>query len=143
MKGSQGVRRPRERGQVIALLVVLTVGFVTLAGLVDDGGRALSARARALDEAQAAARTGAQQLDLTLLRENGTIQLDSATASQAASQYVATTGDTAAVSVSGDAVRVTVSVSVRTQILGAFGVRTLTVSAHADASAEASTGKAS
>ncbi len=127
--------RRTERGQVIALLVVVTVGLISIAGLVDDGGRALSARARALDEAQAAARTGAQQINLTLLRQNGSVELDAAAATRAADDYLSTTGDRGFAAVSGDTVYVTVTVSVATQILGAFGVRTLTLSADADASA--------
>jgi putative Flp pilus-assembly TadE/G-like protein len=132
--------RGRERGQVIALFVVLTVGFVAIAGLVEDGGRALSARARALDEAQAAARTAAQQVDLTALRAKGTIELDKAAASQAGYQYLASVGDKGSVTVAGNSVHVDVSISVPTQILGAFGVSTLTVSAQADAAAEAGGG---
>lgn len=127
--------RRTERGQVIALLVVVTVGLIAIAGLVDDGGRALSARARALDEAQAAARTGAQQINLTLLRQNGSMELDAAAATRAAVDYLSTTGDSGAAAISGDRVHVTVTVSVATQILGAFGVRRLTLSADADASA--------
>jgi hypothetical protein len=130
-------RRSRERGQVMALFVVLMVGFVAIAGLVDDGGRALSARARALDEAQAAARTAAQQVDLTMLREKGTIELDNAAASLAGYQYLASVGDEGSVTVAGNSVHVDVTVSVPTQILGAFGVSTLTVSAQADAAADA------
>ena len=53
----------------------MTAGFIAIAGLVDDGGRALSGRVRALDEAQAAARAGAQQINVTLLRE--TVRLSS------------------------------------------------------------------
>jgi hypothetical protein len=124
-----------EHGQVIALLVVVTVGLIAIAGLVDDGGRALAARARALDEAQAAARTGAQQINLTLLRQNGSLALEAAAATRAAEDYLSTTGDRGTAAISGDTVHVTVTVSVATQILGAFGVRTLTLSADADASA--------
>jgi hypothetical protein len=134
-------QRADERGQVIALIVVLTLGFIAIAGLVDDGGRALTARTRALDEAQAAARAGAQQIDLVLLRENGVIVLDAGAAARAAETYLSTTGDSGTATVTGDIVRVTVRVSMPTQILGAFGVRTLSVSADAVASAEAGTSR--
>lgn len=136
----RAARRRGERGQVIAFLVVMTAGFIAVAGLVDDGGRALSGRARALDEAQAAARVGAQQINLTLLRETGSIELDAQAAVQAADQYLTAVGDAGAVTVSGNSVHVTVTVHVPTQILGAFGVKTLTVSAEGDASAEQGTG---
>ncbi len=134
------VRRRGERGQVIAFLVAMTAGFIAIAGLVDDGGRALSGRVRALDEAQAAARVGAQQINLTLLREDGSVELDASAAVQAADQYLATVGDAGAVTVSGNSIHVTVTISVPTQILGAFGVTNLTVSAEGEAAAEQGTG---
>jgi hypothetical protein len=139
-KPRRGVRRRSERGQIIAFLVAITAGFIAIAGLVDDGGRALSGRVRALDEAQAAARAGAQYINLTLLREDGSVELDAAAAVQAADQYLSTVGDAGAVTVSGNSVHVTVTVNVPTQILGAFGLTNLTVSAQGDATAEQGTG---
>jgi mannitol-1-phosphate/altronate dehydrogenase len=138
-EGRSAARRRGERGQVIAFLVVMTAGFMAIAGLVDDGGRALSGRERALDEAQAAARAGAQQINLTLLHESGAIELDAPSAVQAANKYLSTVGDAGVVTVSGNSVHVTVSIKVPTQILGAFGVKTLTVSADGEAAAEQET----
>ena len=140
-KPRRRARRRGERGQVIAFLVVMTAGFIAIAGLVDDGGRALSGRVRALDEAQAAARAGAQQINLTLLREDGSVELDAPAAVQAADQYLATVGDAGVVTVSGNSVHVTVTVNVPTQILGAFGVTNLTVSAEGEATAEEGSGQ--
>ena len=140
-KPRRRAQRRGERGQVIAFLVVMTAGFIAIAGLVDDGGRALSGRVRALDEAQAAARAGAQQINLTLLREDGSVELDAPAAVQAADQYLATVGDAGVVTVSGNSVHVTVTVNVPTQILGAFGVTNLTVSAEGEATAEEGSGQ--
>ena len=140
-KPRRRARRRGERGQVIAFLVVMTAGFIAIAGLVDDGGRALSGRVRALDEAQAAARAGAQQINLALLREDGSVELDAPAAVQAADQYLATVGDAGVVTVSGNSVHVTVTVNVPTQILGAFGVTNLTVSAEGEATAEEGSGQ--
>ena len=140
-KPRRRARRRGERGQVIAFLVVMTAGFIAIAGLVDDGGRALSGRVRALDEAQAAARAGAQQINLTLLREDGSVELDAPVAVQAADQYLSTVGDAGVVTVSGNSVHVTVTVNVPTQILGAFGVTNLTVSAEGEATAEEGSGQ--
>lgn len=140
-KPRRRARRRGERGQVIAFLVVMTAGFIAIAGLVDDGGRALSGRVRALDEAQAAARAGAQQINLTLLREDGSVELDAPAAVQAADQYLATVGDAGVVTVSGNSVHITVTVNVPTQILGAFGVTNLTVSAEGEATAEEGSGQ--
>lgn len=140
-KPRRRAQRRGERGQVIAFLVVMTAGFIAIAGLVDDGGRALSGHVRALDEAQAAARAGAQQINLTRLRDGGSVGLDAPAAVEAADQYLATVGDAGVVTISGNSVHVTVAVNVPTQILGAFGVTNLTVSAQGDATAEEGSGQ--
>jgi hypothetical protein len=135
---SRASRRLRECGQVIAFITVLLVGLIAVAGLVEDGGRAISARLHGMDEAEAAARTGAQQLDLVALREKGKVTLDPRAAARAARQYLAAAGDAGDVVVADDGVHVTVHVAVSTEILGVFGMRTLTMSATGDARAEAS-----
>ncbi|MFI7536695.1 hypothetical protein [Streptosporangium sp. NPDC049376] len=48
--------------------------LILLAGIVVDGGLALGARVRAINEAQEAARSGAQQLDLAAYRRDGRIR---------------------------------------------------------------------
>ena len=63
---------------VTAFVVVFTFALLLLAGLVIDGGLALAARVQAIDEAQAAARAGAQAIDLPLFRSTGQIVLDPA-----------------------------------------------------------------
>jgi hypothetical protein len=75
-----------------------------------------------------------------LLRGSGAIELDAPAAMQAADQYLSTVGDPGAVAVSGNSVHVTVTVTVPTQILGVLGVKTLTVSASGDATAEQGAG---
>src|ERR1035437_4087073 len=64
-------RRRGESGQTIAFVVGITLALLLLIGLTVDGGRILSARERALDEAQEAARVGAQQLDQAALHTRG------------------------------------------------------------------------
>jgi hypothetical protein len=58
-----------EQGVITAFVVVIGVALMLFAGLVYDGGMALRAKVDAVDEASAAARAGAQQLDLTALRD--------------------------------------------------------------------------
>ena len=53
-----------ERGSVAVLVPVLAVVVLLLAGLVLDGGRQLTARARAVAYAEEAARAGAAAVDL-------------------------------------------------------------------------------
>ena len=67
------VDRTRERcrgedGTVTAFVVIFTLALILLAGLVVDGGLTLAARVQAIDEAQAAARAGAQAIDLAAYR---------------------------------------------------------------------------
>lgn len=49
-----------ERGSVSALVVGLLMAFASCAGLAVDGGRVISAKVRVSDEAENAARFGAQ-----------------------------------------------------------------------------------
>ena len=130
------LRRVGERGQVTAFVVCFAVALLLLAGLTIDGGRAISARLRALDEAQQAARSGAEMLDVQALRSSGTTTLDPSAAQQAARSYLTATGDSGQVTVAGGTVDVTVTVSVPTQILGLVGVHDLTVTETGTATAE-------
>ena len=49
-----------ERGQVTAFVVVIIVALLAMAGLVIDGGSALAAKRRAINEADSAARAPVQ-----------------------------------------------------------------------------------
>ncbi|NRN65751.1 Tad domain-containing protein [Kibdelosporangium sp. 4NS15] len=108
-------------------MVVLTTGILALAGLTLDGGLALSAKVKATGQAEAAARAGAQAIDLTAYRVNGTLQLMPAQAVAEAQNYLAAVGASGTVSVSGDTVTVTVTASQNTQLLGMVGISSITV----------------
>ena len=116
-----------------AFVVVFTFALVLLAGLVIDGGLTLAAKVRAIDEAQAAARAGAQEVDVALLRSTGEMVLDPVRASQAAESYLAATGHTGTVEVDGDEVEVSVSITQPMQVLGLAGIGSLTVTGHGSA----------
>jgi Flp pilus assembly protein TadG len=128
-------RQTDERGQVTAFVVVITMALILCAGLVIDGGLTLAAKVRATDEAQAAARAGAEAIDLTTYRSTGTIVLDPAQAADAAQHYLVSTGNQGQVDVTGDVVTVTVKETQPTQILGVVGLHATTVSASASATA--------
>jgi Flp pilus assembly protein TadG len=119
-----------EAGQVTAFVVVFVVALVFLAGLVIDGGYVLAARRRAMNEAQAAARAGAQALNLDAYRGGGTYTLDPDGARSAALSYLDRTGhgDGAAVDVTGDTVSVSVSFDQPLNILGIAGAPAVSVS---------------
>jgi Flp pilus assembly protein TadG len=122
-----------DQGQVMAFIGIFTVAVVLFAGLLLDGGLALAAKVRAIDEAQEAARAGAQALDLAAYRKDGTVRLVPAQARALAQRYLATTGDSGTVTVAGDQVTVTVTAHQPTQLLDSVGLHTLTVTGTATA----------
>ena len=129
-------REHDESGMVTAFVVILTFALLLLAGLVIDGGLTLAAKVQAIDEAQAAARAGAQAINLPLFRSTGQVVLDPAAATQAAEAYLAKTGNTGTVAVNGDDVVVTVSISQPMQILSVAGLGHLAVTGSGSALAE-------
>jgi hypothetical protein len=112
---------------VTAFVLVLTVGILALAGLTLDGGLALSAKVQTNGQAEAAARAGAQAIDLTAYRDSGALHLVPAQAVAAAHGYLATVGAQGTVTVSGDTVTVTITATRGTQLLGLVGISSLTV----------------
>ena len=125
-----------ESGMVTAFVVIFTLALLVMAGLVLDGGLALSAKVQAIDDAQAAARAGAQAIDIPLYRSTGQITLDAQEATADAESYLAQAGHTGAVTVDGDQVTVTVTISQPTQILSLVGIARLTESGTGTATAE-------
>jgi hypothetical protein len=128
--------RADESGMVTAFVVVFTLALLAMAGLVLDGGLTLAAKVRAIDGAQAAARAGAQAIDIPLYRATGHITLDATQAVADAERYLAGAGQTGTVAVTGDEVTVTVRLTQPTQILSIVGVDTLAVSGTGSATAE-------
>ncbi len=116
-----------------AFVVVLTIGILTLAGLTLDGGLALAAKVRANGQAEAAARAGAQAIDLGAYRASGALHLVPTQAVADAQSYLATVGASGTVTVSGNTVTVTVTAAQNTQLLGMVGISTLSV--HGEGSA--------
>jgi hypothetical protein len=121
--------RQDQSGRVTAFVVIIVTAVLLFAGLVLDGGLALAAKVRALGEAQEAARAGAQEIDLTAYRANGVLRLEPQQASAAARNYLAAAGHTGTVSVAGNTVNVTVTVSQSTQLLPLIGIGSITVTA--------------
>lgn len=127
--------RPRlrdERGAVTAYVVLISVALLAVAGLVIDGGYALGARREAMNQAEQAARVGADALDQGALR-SGQTYVDPGRAVGAAQAYLAQVGARGSVSVDGGRVTVTVSKSQPTTILAAVGVGSMPVKASASA----------
>jgi len=116
-----------DEGRVTAFVLVLTTGILALAGLTLDGGLALAAKVRAGGQAEAAARAGAQAIDLTAYRGSGVVRLMPAQAVAGAQAHLAAEGATGTVSVSGDTVTVTVTTTHPTRLLGLVGIGSLQV----------------
>lgn len=124
-----------DSGQVTAFAVVFCAALLAIAGLVLDGGLALSAKVQALDSAEAAARAGAQELDLPLFRTTGVARLDPTSAAETAEAWLASAGLDGEVSATISVVTVTVHSVTDTQLLQLVGVDELRVSATASAAA--------
>jgi Flp pilus assembly protein TadG len=127
----------REHGAVSVYFVGLSVMLFVLAGLVIDGGSAINARQRAADEAEQAARTGANQIVEESLRASGGRQeIDEDRARAAIAAYMSSTGDYAdPVVVGPQEIQVTVHSRTRSSLLHLIGVSSFEVSATATARA--------
>lgn len=124
-----------DSGQITPFAIVMIITMVAVGGLVLDAGLALSQKVRALDLAQAAARAGAQKLNLYEYRTSGVAELDPPSATAAARSWLASAGVDGTASATTTTVTVTVRRTSRTQLLQLVGVRQLAVSATASATA--------
>ena len=111
---------PDDAGAVSVFVLGLIVVLMVVAGLVIDGGRAVNARAEIMDDAEQAARTGANQIDPVELRASGQVRILPGAASAAAADYLTARGydpGRIAVSSSEAQVEVTVRDTVPTSLL--------------------------
>jgi Flp pilus assembly protein TadG len=124
-----------DSGRVTAFVTIITLALLAVVGLVWDGGMALSAKTQALDLAQAAARAGAQQLDLGLYRTTGHARLNPQKAASAARAWLTVARAQGEATATTTTVTVTVQRATTTDLLQVVGVRHLHVSASATATA--------
>jgi hypothetical protein len=99
-----------DRGSVTAFVAVVAVALVMVAGMAYDGGQILAAHASARSDAAKAARAGAQEIDLVVLRQTGESTLDPAAAEAAALAYLEEADAVGTATVEGSSVTVTVTV---------------------------------
>src|SRR3546814_20088093 len=90
-----------ERGTITAFVAVVAVALVMVAGMAYDGGQVIHAHNAARNDAEQAARAGAQRIDLTHLRLPSEPRLDTAEDEAAALAYLTPVGATGNVSVRG------------------------------------------
>ena len=117
-----------DDGAVSAMVTVLAMVAILVAGLALDGGRVLEARREAADVADNAARAAAQAVDVVSTR-GGVPRVDAGAAARAAAGYRTSVGHGGFTQVTADTVEVTVHIDVPMLLLGAAGVGAKTVTA--------------
>jgi Flp pilus assembly protein TadG len=125
-------RSRREDGSLSVFVVILATALFALVGLVVDAGRAIAAKGAAIDEAEQAARTGADQVSIDALRQ-GQVEIEPAAAVEAAEGYLNAVGQSGTASVSGSTVTVRIYGSEPTVILSIVGIDHIDFSAVASA----------
>jgi hypothetical protein len=118
-----------DSGMISAFLVAAMACLLVIIGLGLDPGLAFAAKVDALGQAEQAARAGAQQINLTLYRTAGRLELDPAAAQTAADRFLAAERATGTVSVTGNRVTVTVAATYRTHLWVLLDIDTITVHA--------------
>lgn len=137
-------RHPRDRttgsgtetGAISAFVVVIFTALMVLAGLVIDGGNMINARQKIIDDAEQAARLGANQIDEAALRSTGEVAVVWPDAGYEAGAYLADLGyDPALVDVTGgpNVVVVEISDTVDAQLLSLIGLGPFDVGGSAQA----------
>ncbi|OZM76615.1 hypothetical protein CFP66_40515 [Pseudonocardia sp. MH-G8] len=117
-------------------------GILALAGLGLDGGLALAAKVRAVGQAEAAARAGAQAVDLDAYRATGRLVLDEVLAVAAARTQLAAAGADGKVWLRDGGVVVRVTATHVPRLLGLAGITEMTVSGEARAVPQGGVGTA-
>ena len=125
-----------ERGSITGFVAVIATALVMVAGMAYDGGQVIHAHNAARNDAEQAARAGAQQIDITHLRQTSEPRLDPAEAEAAALDYLAQVGATGTASVDGADITVSVTRTQQLRILPGQD-RTITVTETASAVEEA------
>jgi Flp pilus assembly protein TadG len=128
-----GAQPRADRGSATGWAIGTILVGLLLVALVFDAAAAMTSRAAALDTAQQAARAGADQLDLTLLRASGQVAIDPAAAHTTAGTWLRQAGVQGTVAATPAQVEVTVTLTQPTVLLAAVGIPTYTITATATA----------
>lgn len=121
-----------HRGQALLWVALLLPILLAIVGLALDGGTVFAARRQAQNTADAAARAGAQEIDIGRYRDSGEVVLDRAMARYVARQYIEGLGGfEATVDTSGTQVIVTVRHDVPLSFLRLVGMQSTAITATA------------
>ncbi|GAA1660630.1 hypothetical protein GCM10009744_62870 [Kribbella alba] len=134
-------RRRSQRGSATVFMLGFAAVLMVGAGLVVDGGLALNKRSQLTDDAEQAARSGANAIDVDTLRGTGVLAVDPAKATAVATDFLSQRGYTnISVVVNGNEVSTSAEASVDTAILSLVGINTFTVRGDATATPETGIG---
>ena len=116
-----------EHGIFTLFASLIVVAFLILAGLAVDGGYVLAARRRAIDEANGAARAGAEALAPSAYRTSGDLVLDPDAAAGAAQGFLSATGHSGTVTINDNEVVVTLNFDQPMSLLRIIGIDSVKV----------------
>jgi Flp pilus assembly protein TadG len=134
-------RRRSQRGSATVFMLGFAAVLMVGAGLVVDGGLALNKRSQLTDDAEQAARSGANAIDVNALRSSGVLTVDPDQATAVATDFLSQRGYTnISVVVNGNEVSASAEASVDTAILSLVGIDTFTVRGDATATPETGIG---
>ena len=125
--------RWRERGSATVWMVFGTVIVLAVAGLVYDGGGLIAAKRQTINNAEEAARAGAQAIDTNTLMATGTVQLDPTAAVGRAEAFLAANGLTGTATATTSSVTVIVTQHQTLAFLHSLGVSDRTITGTATA----------
>lgn len=135
--------RTKERGSASIFVIGMSLVLLVCAGLVVDGGLAINARMRVADDAEQAARVGADSINVAQLRAGGDLEVDADLARQRAASYLRDRGYVTGqyrVDTEGNAVVVQVQDTSETALLKLVNINDFVVNGRA--TAEPDTGPA-
>lgn len=115
-------RLRQDGGAATVWMVFATVIVLAVAGLVYDGGALISTKRRAVNDAEEAARAGAQAIDVNSVLTSSGPHLDPTTAVAQAQALLAATGATGTATADADSVTVTVTRTQSMTFLQVFGL---------------------
>jgi len=122
-----------ERGAASVWMVFGTVIVLAVAGLVYDGGGLIATKRQTINNAEQAARAGAQAIDTDALMATGTVQLDPDAATARAQAFLTANGWSGTATATTTSVTVTVTRAQPLAFLHTFGVADRTVTGTAAA----------
>jgi Flp pilus assembly protein TadG len=129
------MRRARdERGSISIWMVTASFVMMVLVGLAVDLGGQVHAKQRAHNIAAEAARTGGEQVEAAPAIEGRYVSVDTAAARAAAEEYIASSGVTGRVTVTGgNTIHVEVTDTYTPKFLSFIGIGDLSVTSDASA----------